>query len=809
MIVLLFFIILRKHNVLTMLSLSRKLFLTLVICVFSISVVLAQRSNCSVAPITNTIKQPDGSQLTITALGNEAVHYLETSGGFTVLKNTSGYFEYATTDANGNLTLSGVVARDNELGKTNAFAPHLRYSKNQQQALAQLHDQLTVSNQQLNKAAGPFPFPSKGQRKLVVLLVEYPDLRATISKENFELLFNQPNYNGTGSFRDFYLATSHGQLDITCTLFGWVMADSNYAYYGKGSSPSYNTATRRLLLSALKAANDSFDVDYSQFDNDKDGFVDGVIILHSGIGAEEQSAPNADNYIWSFRSTLPTSQRPTYDGVQVSAYAMFPEKRYNSGSYSMVGIGVMSHEFGHLLDLPDLYSTQYLNEGAGNYSLMAGGPWLNGEKTPCFNDAWSRIRMGWVEPTLINAADIYKLPYAVVDSDMVFRLNTTQANEYFLLENRQRKGFDSYIPSKGLAIWHINTNLARLLSEGGGNNVNNDTSQLGVGLLQADGLRNLEMNQNRGDASDLFPQNNKNNCTPFTKPNTSLYAKTNGIRNTSNIYITDINQLPDSSIVFEYGINSSAAFGANRYRGCAPMNVQFTSNTVGADSFAWDFGNGNLSNEMLPNKQQSYTKTGSYLVKLNTYNKGVAIDSSSQVVTVLETPEISYGYVRDSSYNLIFTNTTQYGNTFRWIFSTKDTSIYVYEKNPTLSVSGPMKLAVNLNAVSNDGCSKSMQDTIQVFSVGLNNKYNQTIQLNAYPNPVQNNLQLAFMLKEVSIVSVDVFDILGQKVAEMPEISINAGNQLIDVDMSGLKKGIYLIQLNTKQGNAQLKVMKE
>lgn len=202
-----------------MISVSRKLLLLIISCVATFSIASAQRSNCSVAPTVNTIKQPDGSLITLVPFGNEAVHYLETSTGFTVLQNKDGFFEYAVQDIQGNLTLSGIIARDGAQEKTSAFTPHLRYSNAQQQALISMHNQLNENTGSLGKA-GPYPFPSKGVRKVVVILVEYPDLRATIAKENFELLFNQPDYNGTGSFRDFYLATSHGQLDLTCTVYG-------------------------------------------------------------------------------------------------------------------------------------------------------------------------------------------------------------------------------------------------------------------------------------------------------------------------------------------------------------------------------------------------------------------------------------------------------------------------------------------------------------------------------------------------------------------------------------------------------------
>lgn len=783
--------------------------IAIVVFVFLSFTSFAQRSNCSVAPYSNTLMQPDGSEITLTPLGNEAIHYLETNDGYTVLKNTEGYFEYATLDENKNLKLSGVIARNTDRGKTMPFQAHLRYSNAQQQILLEAHAQLNETRNELNKATNPNPFPPKGIRKVPVILVEYPDLRATIAPEQFELLFNQINYNETGSFRDFYLATSNNQLDLTCSVYGWVMADSNYKYYGKGSSPNYSTATRSLLLKALQKANDTFNIDFKQYDNDNDGFVDGVIILHAGIGAEEQSAPNANDYIWSFRSTLQIAQRPTYDGVKIAAFAMFPEKRYSSGAYTMVGIGVMSHEFGHLLDLPDLYSTQYINEGAGNYSLMAGGPWLNKERTPCYNDAWSRIRMGWVTPTDITDTATYQLNYCVVDSDMVYRIKTARSNEYFLLENRQRKGFDSYLPSKGLAIWHINTNMARLLSESGNNNVNNDTSQLGVGLLQADGLRNLEMNQNRGDATDLFPQNNKNNCTPFTKPNTSLHYKTNGIRVSSGVFITNIKQNADSSIVFEYGRNKSAAFAANRSSGCAPLNVNFTSNTVGADSFVWDFANGNISyNENPP--QQVFTKTGTYIVTLKTFYEGVFSDSGFQVITVLETPEISFGYERDSLYNIKLVNFTKYGNTYNWVITGKDTLIHSSDTTPQFGISGPQKMLVQLTVVSKDGCSKFKQDSIEIFAVGLPSIVDyQKIAVTAYPNPTHNELNLVFNLPQAAHTTVDIFNVLGVKVKSMPGITLNKGEQKLSVSLESLTPGLYIVELNSGIGKAQIKVRKE
>lgn len=788
-----------------MIRTAKRVLSSLALTLFFSAGVFAQHSNCSVAPYENTVTQPDGSKITLKAFGNEAIHYLETNQGFTVLKNAAGYFEYATTDEKGNLTTSGVLARNGQLQKTGT--PHLRYSQEQQSMMMQLFEQTHGTEKALGKA-GQNPFPPTGVRKLIVILVEYPDLRATLPKSNFEMLLNQPNYNGTGSFRDYYLATSNGKLEVNSTVYGWVMAANNYQYYGKESSASYNQATRQLLLGALQDANDSFGVDFSQFDNDGDGYVDGVIIMHAGRGAEESSAPNSGDYIWSFRSTLQTQQQPTYDGVKVAAYAMFPEKRYSSNG--IVGIGVMCHEFGHLLDLPDLYSTQYLNEGAGNYSLMAGGCWLNNERTPCFDDAWSRIAMGWVNPTPVTTQKLYSLSKAVADSDVVYKVNTARTNEYYLLENRQRKGFDKYLPSKGLAIWHINTNLAKVLSVGTFNNVNNDTSQLGVGLIQADGLRDLENNTDRGDATDLYPLANKKAFTPGTVPATNLHYKVGGVRQASNLSFTNITQLPDSGITFEFGAATSASFDPSKISGCAPLTVSLTNSSFGADTYSWSFGTGDSSVEESPTFV--FNNQGDYTITLIAYKNGLPMDTATQIIKTYASPTPSYTYVvSDTNYSVTFTNTTPDATGYQWTFKgtmftgTSTTPL----QNPILTMNQPGTLIIKLSAYNAANCSRAIEDTIVLYTLGIHNAYENKLQLSGYPNPFGNEVSVSFTMDKPDAAIVEIFDIVGAKVYESQEQKLNAGLNNLTVKTDHLSNGIYFIRLNAKETQGWVKVIKQ
>src|SRR5690606_21106061 len=143
-------------------------------------------------------------------------------------------------------------------------------------------------------------------------------------------------------------------------------------------------------------------VDFSEYDNDNDGNVDGVVFVHAGPGAEEGGLSNL--YIWSHRSRLSnSSQEVTYDGVLIDDYMMNPERRNNNSR--MVGIGIFAHEFGHGLGLPDLYDTDDSNgdsEGIGWWGLMGSGNWAGNEDTPTNFSAWSKIKLGWQTATDIT-----------------------------------------------------------------------------------------------------------------------------------------------------------------------------------------------------------------------------------------------------------------------------------------------------------------------------------------------------------------------------------------------------------------------
>jgi immune inhibitor A len=284
-----------------------------------------------------------------------------------------------------------------------------------------------------------------------------------------------------------YREMSYGTLEVSGEVIPYVRAPQPYTFYTAGESGTGNNYPRNtpgLLFDALTEYCKTDNL--KRFDTDGDGFVDGIFLIHAGGGAEAESDPEKrNNMIWSHKWTLP---KPFVNqGVRVYAYSTEPEDGR---------VGVFSHEFGHVLGLPDLYDTSYRSEGVGNWCLMGGGSWGGAGNKPTRMSCWCLSKLGWIKP--VNAkSGAHTLDTLENEAKACLRVWTggKTGPEYFMLENRQAKGRDSALPGSGLAVWHID--------EARSDNTNPLAYK--VGLAQADGKRDLELAKNNGDNGDLFP----------------------------------------------------------------------------------------------------------------------------------------------------------------------------------------------------------------------------------------------------------------------------------------------------------------
>jgi immune inhibitor A len=348
--------------------------------------------------------------------------------------------------------------------------------------------------------------PKKRKMHAIALLVDFSDNKGRRRPTHFEnLLFDKRNPN---SMTNFYRQLSYGALDLTGEVIGYVRAPQPYSYYTaseSGTGTNYPNNTPGLLHDALTIFCRSDNL--ARFDADDDGFVDAIFLIHAGRGAEAESNPaKRKNMIWSHKWTLP--QPFVHQGVKVFAYSTEPEDGR---------LGVFSHEFGHLLGLPDLYDTTFRSHGIGDWCLMAGGSWGGKGNRPTRMSCWCLSKLGWIKPKLVTRKKSIQLKTLEEKKTEGYRLWTKGASgpEYFLLENRRAKGLDAALPGSGLAVWHIDERQS---------DNDNPLASL-VALLQADGNKDLELLRNSGDAGDLFPGDKRvaaidDNTTPSTRSNT-------------------------------------------------------------------------------------------------------------------------------------------------------------------------------------------------------------------------------------------------------------------------------------------------
>ncbi|MDA3866746.1 MAG: M6 family metalloprotease domain-containing protein [Salinivirgaceae bacterium] len=293
---------------------------------------------------------------------------------------------------------------------------------------------------------------------MVCVLIGFTDKAFTKTQTEFNNLYNQVGYSAggaTGSVKDYYLENSYNQFNLTVDVAGPYTASQNMAYYGATDGTSHDSNPRALVTEAVNLANP--DVNFADYDNDNDGAVDAVYIIYAGYGEEAGGGTDA---IWAHAWTIPTV---TLDGKTLSRYSCSAELRGSSGT-NITYIGVICHEFGHVLSAPDYYDTNYDTDGqyqgTGAWDMMAGGSWNNGGATPAHHNGFTKVvYYDWATVTELTSPTTIVLNNAAENSNSFYKISTSTPNEYFLIENREKHLFDAAIPGSGMMIYHVHSGV--------------------------------------------------------------------------------------------------------------------------------------------------------------------------------------------------------------------------------------------------------------------------------------------------------------------------------------------------------------
>lgn len=292
----------------------------------------------------------------------------------------------------------------------------------------------------------------QGDHHVPVILAAFQDVPFTVEDvaQKWNDMLNLTGYSVkgmAGCVSEYFRKQSNGQFNLTFDVLGPVTLPDSMAYYGKnrGGVQGEDTHPEEMIYKACLAT----EADFSPYDWDGDGTIDVVLVIFAGKG-ENRGGPA--NSIWPHKYTVYGKK---VGGLSLATYTCVSELDRQG---HQDGYGTFCHEFSHCLGLPDLYPNSssvfsYFDE----WDLMDGGNYANnGWAIPNFS-AFERNRCGWFDPVeLSGSVSITDMPSMDEEPCAYLIRNDADADQYYLLENRQQRGYDAFIPGNGLLVTYVN-----------------------------------------------------------------------------------------------------------------------------------------------------------------------------------------------------------------------------------------------------------------------------------------------------------------------------------------------------------------
>ncbi len=283
--------------------------------------------------------------------------------------------------------------------------------------------------------------------KVIAIPAQFQDCQFTSSRTEIKAMLDSSADYFNGQFGD--VRSFEFDLAPVATL------SHNLSYYGKNTTDAHDKMLYEGVIEACRQAGGT--IDFSEYDNDNDGYVDAVIILTAGLSEADGTA---EDNIWPQQDKL-KNHRSVFqaDGVKVDGYITINELWSNAGEGArLTGIGNLCHEFCHLLGLPDYYDTDGKSGGLsramwGKLSLMDEGNRNDEGRTPPYFNALDLELLGLEDPVEMAPGEYLLEP--VGKSRKYLKATTSNDGEYFLFEARDNSGHDAFIGGKGLVIYHI------------------------------------------------------------------------------------------------------------------------------------------------------------------------------------------------------------------------------------------------------------------------------------------------------------------------------------------------------------------
>lgn len=447
-------------------------------------------------PLPVVVKQSDGTQLTVMGRGDEALHYYLTTDGALLCHEGNDFF-VARVNADGSLSPTTLLAH--EKGNRNEVEQQAIQEQDRAkfEEYVSRHQKKAASRREPIDASAHTYFPHSGQPKVVVILAQFSDDKFIDEdpKSVFDQYLNAEEIDNSvgnqtvganyGSVRRYFKDMSGGLFEPQFDIYGPVTLPNPTAYYGAG------TDDMSLFIPDVCKLAVEQGVDFSPYDANDDGIIDLVYVIYAGYA--ESFSGNASTCIWP-KSGITYAN---VNGKRIFRYGVnaelngFPGCWPNEPFERISGIGLFCHEFSHCMGMPDFYPTNKeaqnaMNPGMEMWSLMDNGEYAMNGYSPTAYTAWEREAFEWFTIDTLKTSGTYQLRNIDEPDGNAYRIvNEENPNEYFILQNIQKSGWNKGTYGHGMLVTHVDYDpYAFTLTN---NSVNNTIGRSRMTVIPADG----------------------------------------------------------------------------------------------------------------------------------------------------------------------------------------------------------------------------------------------------------------------------------------------------------------------------------
>jgi len=427
--------------------------------------------------VPQTITQPDGATINCFVTGDEFYSWLHDSNNFTIVRNqNTGYYCYAMLVDNVLVASPYIVGVNDPVNS--GLIPGINLSN--QEIITRINFlslKSTTQNRLLSKSNVAKSKSAQTQQTLnnIVVYIRFSD------QDEFPASQSQYTsyFNGSGasdvSMYNYFNEISYGLSNITSTFYPnnndtiiisyqdahtrnyyrpeSIVGDSGYCEV----YPCYTEREYRenaLIMNALNYVKSQIPVSLN-LDGNNDGNVDNIcFIVRGNVGGYTEW----NKILWPHKGSLAPYTNYTINSKYV--------RDYNFQFELNLDVEVICHEMCHTLGAPDLY--HYTNP----YDMIPLGNWdimCIGNTIPVSICAYTKYKyMGFInEIPIIASSGHYTLQPIISSTNNCYKIQSSNPNEYFVLEFRQKTGtFESNLPGTGLLIYRINNSVAYGNSQG-------------------------------------------------------------------------------------------------------------------------------------------------------------------------------------------------------------------------------------------------------------------------------------------------------------------------------------------------------